>query len=131
MFMAELCHSVMHYDSDECYKIEISHIFFPYELGWKIRNEERRTFMQCTFCKGMQCSFRSCSDTLNDTPTCKSPELPPITSTTNDYMYMDTTNEDFSQVISTNRTQEKKSKSTMLVGILRVTKVRLNEKKYL
>lgn len=103
-------------------EIEISYIvLFPYELGWKIKKEERKTFMQCKVCKGMQCSFKSCFDTLNDTPTCKSPEPLPVTSTTNDYMYMDTTNEDFCQVFSTNRTQEKKGKSTVLVDILRLT----------
>lgn len=91
------------------------------DQGWKIKKEERKTFMQCKVCKGMQCSFKSCFDTLNDTPTCKSPELLPVTSTTNDYMYMDTTNEDFCQVISTNRTQEKKvdeqNSSTLHISI--------------
>lgn len=74
------------------------------DQGWKIKNEERTTFMQCQRCDKMQCKLKNCHDTLDGTPICKSPELSPIKSTTNSYMYA--TNEDVSQVISTNRMQD-------------------------
>lgn len=70
--------------------------------------------MQCQRCDKMQCKLKNCHDTLDGTPISKSPELSPIKSTTNSYMYA--TNEDVSQVISTNRMQDIKGKNAMVVA---------------